>query len=186
MAMVRDLAARWATAQSTPSPQHIGEGYRPHLRHGYSKRRPTVAAPCSCLEKGVRDGEASYAVVGGRALRRLPPEGRAALSSFRLRCREPRHRSQRGVGPGAGVHEPALQRRQDSARHPTRPQPGRGPLAKHRRLTWQGHDLLDAIRNEQVWAQTKTTVIGTVGSVTVDVLKNIVGHIAMNMLGFGA
>jgi hypothetical protein len=29
-------------------------------------------------------------------------------------------------------------------------------------------------------------VIGTVGSVAVDVLKNIAGHIAMNMLGFGA
>jgi hypothetical protein len=54
------------------------------------------------------------------------------------------------------------------------------------RLTWQGHDLLDAIRNDQVWAQTKTTVIEIVGSVAVDVLKNIAGHIAMNTRGVGA
>ena len=54
------------------------------------------------------------------------------------------------------------------------------------RLTRHGHDHLDAIRHEAVWAKTKATVIGTVGSVAVDVVKNIAGHIAMNTLGFGA
>lgn len=54
------------------------------------------------------------------------------------------------------------------------------------RLTWHGHDRLDAIRHEAVWAKTKTMVRETVGSVTVDVMKTIAGHLAMNMLGLEA
>ena len=54
------------------------------------------------------------------------------------------------------------------------------------RLTRHGHDHLDAIRHEAVWAKTKTMVRETVGSVTFDVMKTIAGHIAIKMIGLGA
>ena len=53
-------------------------------------------------------------------------------------------------------------------------------------LTWEGHDFLDAIRNEDVWTKTKTTVEDKVGSVTFEVLKAIAIEIAKGMLGLGA
>ncbi|BET68221.1 DUF2513 domain-containing protein [Opitutales bacterium ASA1] len=42
-----------------------------------------------------------------------------------------------------------------------------------RRLTWQGHDLLAAMRDETVWKKVTGTVNRTVGGATVDVLKGL-------------
>jgi len=38
------------------------------------------------------------------------------------------------------------------------------------RLTWNGHDFLDAARNETVWRKARETILRTVGSVTFDLL----------------
>ncbi len=40
-----------------------------------------------------------------------------------------------------------------------------------RSLTWGGHDFLDAIRNDDVWSKTKSTVQEKVGSATFEVVK---------------
>ena len=38
-------------------------------------------------------------------------------------------------------------------------------------LTWEGHDYLDAVRDEGIWAKTKNAVAETGGSATLEVLK---------------
>jgi len=40
-----------------------------------------------------------------------------------------------------------------------------------RRMTYQGHEFLDAARNETLWAKAKDTVISTTGTLTVEALK---------------
>jgi len=41
------------------------------------------------------------------------------------------------------------------------------------RLTNQGHDYLQAIRDEGIWAETKRAVAETGGSATLEILKNL-------------
>ncbi|MBT8457123.1 MAG: DUF2513 domain-containing protein [Rhodobacteraceae bacterium] len=41
------------------------------------------------------------------------------------------------------------------------------------RLTSQGHDFLDAIRDEGLWQQTKAVVAESGGNVTVEILKQL-------------
>jgi DNA-binding PadR family transcriptional regulator len=41
------------------------------------------------------------------------------------------------------------------------------------RLTAQGHDFLDAIRDEGIWARTKDAVQKTGGNVTLEILKTL-------------
>ena len=53
------------------------------------------------------------------------------------------------------------------------------------RLTWKGHDFLDAIRNDTVWSKTKSAVAETVGSASFDVLKAVAASLAMKALGLG-
>lgn len=52
-------------------------------------------------------------------------------------------------------------------------------------LSNRGHDLLDSIRNETVWQQTKDKVEEVGGSVGLDVVKAIAGAILGKMLGLG-
>jgi hypothetical protein len=49
-------------------------------------------------------------------------------------------------------------------------------------LTWPGHDLLDAIRNDTVWESTKTQVKKTVGSASLEVVKAVAEGITKTML----
>ena len=40
-------------------------------------------------------------------------------------------------------------------------------------LTWEGHEFLDAVRHETVWAKTKEVVKSKGGSVSFEVLKEL-------------
>ena len=51
--------------------------------------------------------------------------------------------------------------------------------ARADRLTWQGHDFLDAIRSDTVWSKTKSTIAATVGSASLEVVKAVAVSIAM-------
>lgn len=46
------------------------------------------------------------------------------------------------------------------------------------RLTWSGHDFLDAARNEAVWAETVTEVRKKTGAVPFEVLKGLLMDVA--------
>lgn len=51
--------------------------------------------------------------------------------------------------------------------------PGGAVAARIQRLTWDGHEFLDAARSETVWNQAKKTVKETGGSWTMEGLKLI-------------
>jgi len=53
------------------------------------------------------------------------------------------------------------------------------------RLTWTGHDLLDAIRSETIWSKTKARVSKTAGTVSIGALKAVAESVAKEMLGLG-
>lgn len=40
------------------------------------------------------------------------------------------------------------------------------------RLTWQGHDFLDSVRNQETWAKTKKGALAA-GGWTADILKDL-------------
>jgi len=50
-------------------------------------------------------------------------------------------------------------------------------------LTWEGHDFLDAIRDDTVWSKTKSKVVETAGSVSLEVLKAVAVSVSRTMLG---
>jgi hypothetical protein len=52
---------------------------------------------------------------------------------------------------------------------------GAVPSAQRKKvhLTWEGHDYLDAIRDEGIWAKTKAAVAETGGSATLEVIKAV-------------
>lgn len=57
---------------------------------------------------------------------------------------------------------------------------GHGPVqARVYALTWAGHDFLDAVRSDSIWARTKATVAEAAGSVTFDALKQVAVAIAL-------
>ena len=51
------------------------------------------------------------------------------------------------------------------------------------KLTWNGHDFLDAIRSDSVWEKTKATVAETVGSASFEVIKAVATAVALKALG---
>ncbi|HHQ4567454.1 TPA: DUF2513 domain-containing protein [Aeromonas hydrophila] len=51
------------------------------------------------------------------------------------------------------------------------------------RLTWEGHELLDAIRNETVWAKTKETFASKGLDITLDLVKGVATSVATTLLG---
>lgn len=57
-----------------------------------------------------------------------------------------------------------------------------GPRGTVRALTWDGHDYLDAIRDVRVWSATKKRIKETVGSVTIDVIKQVASLVALEMI----
>lgn len=51
------------------------------------------------------------------------------------------------------------------------------------RLTWEGHDYLDAVRSDTVWARTRTLVREKVGTAALEVVKQVAVQVAKNQLG---
>lgn len=45
-----------------------------------------------------------------------------------------------------------------------------GAYIQVQRLTWKGHDFLDAMKDESIWAQAKESILKPVGGVAFDVL----------------
>lgn len=46
------------------------------------------------------------------------------------------------------------------------------------RLTWQGHEFLDAIRNDTVWNKTKSSFVKGGLSMTLDLIKRVATDVA--------
>jgi hypothetical protein len=58
------------------------------------------------------------------------------------------------------------------------------PISAHvKRLTWAGHDFLDAMRDDTLWKQTKENVIKPGASWTFEVLKDYLKAEAKHRLG---
>jgi hypothetical protein len=55
--------------------------------------------------------------------------------------------------------------------------------AKINRLTWLGHDCLDAMRDNTVWTKAKETILKKGGSWTFDLLKEALAQIIANQVG---
>lgn len=53
------------------------------------------------------------------------------------------------------------------------------------RLTWEGHDFLDAVRSDTVWNKTKEKVTKSVGSASLEVVKAVAEAITRASLGLG-
>lgn len=53
------------------------------------------------------------------------------------------------------------------------------------RLTWAGHEFAAACRNEQVWSKTTQKIAASVGSVSMQVLSQVLASFAKEMLGLG-
>ena len=51
------------------------------------------------------------------------------------------------------------------------------------RLTWQGHDFLDAAKNETIWQKAKKYVQDKGGAVTFEVLKAVLAQTALKQVG---
>lgn len=51
------------------------------------------------------------------------------------------------------------------------------------RLTWEGHEFLDAVRDDTVWRRTKERVSRAVGSASIEVVKAVAEGIAKGQLG---
>jgi hypothetical protein len=52
-------------------------------------------------------------------------------------------------------------------------------------LTWQGHEFLDAIRNETVWAKTTATIKEKGGSLPFDVIRDTATSWVKSLTGLG-
>ncbi len=60
----------------------------------------------------------------------------------------------------------------------------RGPTNFHvHRLTWPGHEFLDAIRDESIWNKTKSTIASKGGSMTFELVMSVAVQIAKQALG---
>ncbi len=51
------------------------------------------------------------------------------------------------------------------------------------RLTWPGHEFLDAIRDESIWNKTKSTIASKGGSMTFELVMSVAVQIAKQALG---
>ena len=54
---------------------------------------------------------------------------------------------------------------------------------KAKGLTWQGHEFLDAARDQNTWNQAKKTIGEKGGSLTFDVLKGVLTQLARQTVG---
>lgn len=51
------------------------------------------------------------------------------------------------------------------------------------RLTWSGHELLDAIRNDTIWNKTKSIITAKSGAMTFDLIKSVAIDFATTAIG---
>ena len=56
-------------------------------------------------------------------------------------------------------------------------------MCKIERLTWDGHDFLDKIRNESIWEQAKSKCFNETGGLSIDFLKIFLIDVAKNKIG---
>jgi Hypothetical protein (DUF2513) len=63
------------------------------------------------------------------------------------------------------------------------PVPGLAPRGFIYRLTWQGHEFLDAALDDTRWAKARAMVKEHAGSVTVEVLKELLTGLMKTSLG---
>lgn len=54
------------------------------------------------------------------------------------------------------------------------------------RLTWQGHDFLDAARSDTVWQKAKDQTLKVAGGVTFDIMKELLVQSARDLMGLAA
>jgi hypothetical protein len=59
---------------------------------------------------------------------------------------------------------------------------GRG-LTGIERLTWDGHDFLDAIRSDTVWKRTRAMIMEKTGTTSFAVVKDMAVQVARTMFG---
>jgi hypothetical protein len=50
-----------------------------------------------------------------------------------------------------------------------------------KRLTWAGHEFLDAARNDNVWNKTKEIVMNKGGNISFEILKGLLSKVAMSI-----
>ena len=59
-----------------------------------------------------------------------------------------------------------------------------GPIrAGVRRLTWEGHEFLDAVRDDTVWQRTQDRIRSTVGTAAIEAWKATAEAITRGLLG---
>ncbi|MGH7498119.1 MAG: DUF2513 domain-containing protein [Gemmatimonadales bacterium] len=51
------------------------------------------------------------------------------------------------------------------------------------RLKWEGHDFLEATRNETIWAKTKQFVVEKGGGASIEIIKRIALKVAVDHFG---
>ncbi len=51
------------------------------------------------------------------------------------------------------------------------------------RLTSQGHDYLDSVRDDNIWEETKKQIGKVSSSVSLDIIKSVSGKIILGLLG---
>jgi hypothetical protein len=51
------------------------------------------------------------------------------------------------------------------------------------RLTWSGHDFLDAVRNETTWSKTKAMISDKGGAMTFELIKSVAIALAKTAIG---
>ena len=51
-----------------------------------------------------------------------------------------------------------------------------------KRLTWEGHEFLDAARNDTLWEQAKTETLKQTGGLSIDLLKAVLLDLAKKAL----
>lgn len=57
------------------------------------------------------------------------------------------------------------------------------PYISIARLTNEGHDYLDTIRDDSIWSQTKNTLGKISGSASLEIVKTIASKLALTFLG---
>lgn len=58
------------------------------------------------------------------------------------------------------------------------------PMYQIQWLTNSGHDYLDAVRSDDVWKDTKSTLLKIGGTASLDVIKTVASNIALKIIGF--
>ena len=65
------------------------------------------------------------------------------------------------------------------------PAPPSLTLITQPRLTWEGHEFLDAARNPRIWAKALEKMAGATGTVSIAVLTAVLTALAKESLGLG-